>query len=209
MRITTPLARLLLRLYFSKPVRLFSARARGSYHLSKADRARDEGDWAAAAAHYWHSLQEFTQRHDLWIQLGNVRKEVGDLAGSRSAYEAALALSADNSDLALQLGHLTKIQGHVDEARNWYLKAVQLDPRNQAAFDEFVALGEDLSTLLAARQPLCNAGTADADLRSATPRLTTPESLGCEPPRDSRRLQLLRRWSHDEQDDEQVLTRDP
>lgn len=140
-------------LYAAKPTRLVFARSWANYHLSRADRARDTGNWAEAADHYQHCLQVLTHRHDLWIQLGNMRKEVGDLQGSRTAYEAALALAVDDSDLALQLGHLTKILGHVDEARTWYHRALALDSRNQNAFEELVALGEDLHTLSALLAP--------------------------------------------------------
>ena len=134
-------------LHASRPARLLSARARGGYHLSTADRARDCGDWAKAATHYQICLTVLTHRHDLWVQLGNMRKEMGDLTGSRAAYEAALALAAGDSDLALQLGHLTKIQGSVEEARQWYRKALELDAHNQNAFNELVALGDELHTI--------------------------------------------------------------
>ena len=134
-------------LYVSQPARLVSAHARGTYQLSIADRARDRHDWAKAATHYQLALNELTYRHDLWIQLGNMRKQIGDLTGSRAAYEAALALVVGDSDLCLQLGHLTKIQGHVEEAREWYRRALALDARNQSAFEELAALSEDLRTI--------------------------------------------------------------
>lgn len=162
--------RLLRWLYVSQPARLVSAHARGTHQLSIADRARDRGDWAKAATHYQLSLNEFTHRHDLWIQLGNMRKEIGDLTGSRAAYEAALALAAGDSDLALQLGHLTKIQGHVEEGREWYRKALELDARNQSAFEELAALGEDLHTIseLLSHKPSPSAAeSADQDSRLA------------------------------------------
>ena len=136
-------------LYVSQPARLLSARARSNYHLSIADKARDCGDWAKAAAHYNICLTDLTHRHDLWVQLGNMRKELGDLAGSRAAYEAALALAAGDSDLALQLGHLTKIQGCVEEARQWYRKALELDAHNQSTLEELTVLGEELHAITA------------------------------------------------------------
>lgn len=158
MRFHELLSGLCRRLFVSQPARLISARARGNYHLSQADMARDNGDWVKAVAHYQDCLEDFTHRHDIWIQLGNMRKEAGDLAGSRTAYEAALALAAGDSDLALQLGHLTKIQGHVEEAREWYRKALELDTRNQSAFEELAALGDDLHTItqLISKKPTPN-----------------------------------------------------
>jgi tetratricopeptide (TPR) repeat protein len=137
------LAQLGRRLQFSPLAFLLPAQMRGNYHRAAADLARDGRDWSEAAAQYEKCLVYLAHRHDLWVQLGNMRKEMGDLSASRAAYDAALALAPEDSDLALQLGHLAKIQGRVKEARQWYRKALELDPRNYHASEELVGLGEE------------------------------------------------------------------
>jgi tetratricopeptide (TPR) repeat protein len=109
--------------------------------LSRADRARDSGDWQTAAQCYRKALDQGPGNPAIWVQYGHALKESGDLNGAESAYRTSLNLDADIADTYLQLGHALKLQGKRIEARAAYFRALVLDPALDHAAFELKALG--------------------------------------------------------------------
>ena len=109
--------------------------------VSRADRARDAGEWALAARHYREALQAMPEASAIWVQYGHALKESGNTAEAEAAYRRSLALRPDTADTHLQLGHALKLQGRIDEAAAAYLRAAALDPVLQHPRDELIGLG--------------------------------------------------------------------
>ena len=109
--------------------------------VSRADRARDAGEWALAARYYRQALQAMPEASAIWVQYGHALKELGQVAEAEAAYRRSLALRPDMADTHLQLGHALKLQGRIDEAAAAYLRAAALDPVLQHPRDELIGLG--------------------------------------------------------------------
>jgi glycosyltransferase involved in cell wall biosynthesis/tetratricopeptide (TPR) repeat protein len=114
-----------------------------------ADRARDAGEWAVAAALYSNALARDLRNPSLWVQYGHALKEAGNLRDpaklgkAEAAYRRALIYAPRAADTHLQLGHVLKLQGRADEAKAAYLRALALDSALVTARDELRALGWD------------------------------------------------------------------
>ncbi len=95
-----------------------------------ADYCRDQKRWADACAAYEVALSNDPDRADLFVQLGNCRKEAGDFSGAYEAYLAAERLDPDDADIRLQLGHLFNKRGHLPDAALYYELAAMLAPHD-------------------------------------------------------------------------------
>src|SRR5438309_9006663 len=93
-----------------------SRRLRGRRVISKADRARDAGNYATAARLYRRALAFDPRRTDIRVQLAHMLKELTRFGEAEAAYRQALAQLPDHGDLHRQLGHLLKLLGRIKEA---------------------------------------------------------------------------------------------
>jgi ADP-heptose:LPS heptosyltransferase/tetratricopeptide (TPR) repeat protein len=96
--------------------------------VSRADAARDEAQYAAAAALYREALRVKPDHRGVLIQLGHVLKEDGRFLKAEESYLAAEKLRPDDPELALQLGHLHKLTDRLGEAQAAYERALVLRP---------------------------------------------------------------------------------
>jgi O-antigen biosynthesis protein len=148
----------------------------------RADRARDAGDFADAAALYRRALALDVSRADIRVQLAHMLKELTRFGEAEAAYRQALAQSSGDGDIHLQLGHLLKLLGRTDEAILAYAAADRLLHGSDAAAVELRALGvlppgeEDSRAEIVAA---ADAHIADADrLRDAGNYAAAAEAYG-------------------------------
>jgi tetratricopeptide (TPR) repeat protein len=113
----------------------------GGPQASRADRARDAGEWELAAGYYSEALQAMPAAFAIWVQYGHALKESGHVGAAEMAYRRSLSLSPDTADTHLHLGHVLKLQGRMDEATAAYLRSAVLDPAVCHPRDELIGLG--------------------------------------------------------------------
>jgi O-methyltransferase len=109
--------------------------------ISRADRAREAGQWQVAAGLYHIALERNPRNAPIWVQYGHALKECGELAQAENAYRTAIVHRPDDADAHLQLGHVLKLQGKAGAAEVAYQRALTLDRSLQDAIVELTALG--------------------------------------------------------------------
>jgi glycosyltransferase involved in cell wall biosynthesis len=117
-----------------------SERSEAARLLAQADRRRDAGDWAGAAAGYAAYLAEVPDDWAIWIQHGHCVKEAGDPLGALASYRKAQRGLPEDADLPLQMGHALKRAGDVEAARAMYLRALEMDPAADGPWVELMRL---------------------------------------------------------------------
>jgi glycosyltransferase involved in cell wall biosynthesis/tetratricopeptide (TPR) repeat protein len=110
--------------------------------ITRADRARDLGQWDLAVGLYRQALDRNPANPPIWIQYGHARKEAGQ-RDAEMAYRRALAYDPRLTDGHLHLGRVLKLRGKTEAARLSFLQAFALDPSLSAPLGELAGLGWD------------------------------------------------------------------
>jgi GT2 family glycosyltransferase/tetratricopeptide (TPR) repeat protein len=109
--------------------------------ITRADRARDSGQFELALRLYREVLGRNPSNPPIWVQYGHVLKELGQRQAAEAAYRRAISFDRHAADPYLQLGHVLKLQGRSEEAQSAYLQALLIDRSLTDSARELAALG--------------------------------------------------------------------
>lgn len=108
--------------------------------IARADAARDQRAFAAAAALYEAAIELRPQHAGLHMQAGHMHKEARSLDLAEVHYGRVVALTPNDPEIHLQLGHFYKTVGRYEDAEGSYSKALNLRPEWEEAQNELLRL---------------------------------------------------------------------
>ena len=111
--------------------------------IARADAARDQRAYAAAAILFETAIELRPGHAGLHMQAGHMHKEAKSFKAAQAHYERVLALTPDDAEIHLQLGHFYKTCGRMDEAKRAYERARDLHPAWEIPVQELDNLGRE------------------------------------------------------------------
>jgi cytochrome c-type biogenesis protein CcmH/NrfG len=95
---------------------------------TRANRARDAGQWELAARFFADELDRDPYTAAIWVQFGHALKEAGRISEAETAYRNAVSLGGEALDTLLALGHALTLQDKRAEAAQIYARTLGLSP---------------------------------------------------------------------------------
>jgi tetratricopeptide (TPR) repeat protein len=95
---------------------------------TRANRARDAGQWELAARFFGDELDRDPYAAAIWVQFGHALKEAGRISEAETAYRNAVSLGEEALDTLLALGHALTLQDKRAEAAQIYARTLDLSP---------------------------------------------------------------------------------
>ncbi len=135
--------------------------------LMLGDKARDRGDFLAAAELYENVMAAGKETPGLIMAAGHMRKEGKDFASAERHYSRLLEMTPDDPEIHMQMGHFCKTVGRYGDAENHYSAALARNyPNSDELLSELRALNRSEGLRRENRRGSSGAGSADDGLIS-------------------------------------------
>lgn len=142
--------------------------------ITRADAARDQGAFVAAATLFETALELRPDHPGLHMQAGHMRKEARDFEAAQKHYDRVRELTPDDPEIHLQLGHFYKTSGRIDDARNAYSRAAELKPDWDTPAHEMAMLDSEKAVRLWEQGAISAPSPSHLDAFSVPPVFVNP-----------------------------------